>query len=269
MTRAMHDRLDMVVQADWLDFVRSLPGDSVDLVATDPAYPSMLKWQGIGTTARMGMGRAGSGADDIEGKFFPVMDARDLPDLAQEVYRVLKPGGHAYIMADDETERLLYEYAVTERVWPFYVSQGVVIPPYRRLVWAKRNAGMGYPFMRRYENVVFLFKGLTWNRDGLATQRRLTNVKGLPDVLTYSELRGKAAEFPTQKPVEMFEDFVRWSSQPGDIVLDPFCGSGTTAIAAKRLGRRFLTCDVWGRAIETANRRLADGVAAEQQRIAL
>ena len=265
--------LDEITRQDWLDFVRSLPAASVDLIATDPAYPSLMKWQGIGTTARMGMGRKGTTAADLENKFFPVMDALDLPDMMQEFYRVLKPGGHAYVMCNEETERDLYNYSVVEGVWDSYKVGGVVLPAYRKLVWVKRNAGMGYPFLHRYECVAFLFKGTMFNREGQAVKRRRLNVDGVPDVLTYSELRGDKAQFPTQKPDEMFEDFIAWSTQPGDIVLDPFCGSGTTARAAKRLGRHFLTCDIWDRAIEVATRRVGEVefgevVAMQQRRMA-
>lgn len=248
--------LNYVDNCDWLEYVNQIPTGSVDLIVTDPAYPSLFKWLGIGTTARMGMGKAGSGSDALDDKFFPVMDARDLPDMLQEFYRVLKPGGHAYIMSNEDTERDLWHYGVEEGVWPWYVSQGVQIPPCQRLVWVKRNAGMGYPFLRRYEFVTFFFKGTVMNRAGFWTKRKLTNKLGIPNVIEHQEIKGKAQLFPTQKPDVMAEDFIRWSSQPGDVVLDPFCGSGWTARAAKRLGRHFLTCDIWPRAIELARSRV-------------
>src|SRR5206468_10430657 len=63
--------------------------------------------------------------------------------------------------------------------------------------------------------------------------------------------------YPTQKPEALLTRIVRASSDPDDLVLDLFCGSGTTGAVAKRLGRRFLLVDENPQAIEIARRRLA------------
>lgn len=63
--------------------------------------------------------------------------------------------------------------------------------------------------------------------------------------------------WPTQKPEALLERIVRASSKPGDLVLDPFCGSGTALVVAHRLGRRFVGIDAAPLAIDTAKRRLA------------
>jgi site-specific DNA-methyltransferase (adenine-specific) len=61
---------------------------------------------------------------------------------------------------------------------------------------------------------------------------------------------------PTQKPVAMMEHILRVSTRPGALVLDPFAGSGTTAIAAQRLGRRFIACDMNEEYVQIARLRL-------------
>ncbi len=63
--------------------------------------------------------------------------------------------------------------------------------------------------------------------------------------------------YPTQKPVRLLERIVAASSRPGDLVLDPFAGSGTTGVAAARLGRRWLLVDRNPEAVEIARARLA------------
>jgi len=63
--------------------------------------------------------------------------------------------------------------------------------------------------------------------------------------------------YPTQKPVRLLERIVAASSRPGDLVLDPYAGSGTTGVAAARLGRRWLLVDRNPAAVEIARRRLA------------
>ena len=63
-------------------------------------------------------------------------------------------------------------------------------------------------------------------------------------------------EYPTQKPIELLEIIIKASSHPGDTVLDFFCGSGTTMIAAERLGRRWIGIDQSPEAIACVKRRM-------------
>jgi hypothetical protein len=71
--------------------------------------------------------------------------------------------------------------------------------------------------------------------------------------------------YPTQKPEVLLERIIRASSNPGDLVLDCFSGSGTTAVAAQRLGRRWLCCDINKGAIQTTTKRI-QSVIVEQLR---
>ena len=62
--------------------------------------------------------------------------------------------------------------------------------------------------------------------------------------------------YPTQKPLALYERIIKASSNPGDIVLDPFCGCATTLIAAERLGRQWVGIDIWDKAYEVIIQRL-------------
>ncbi len=77
-----------------------------------------------------------------------------------------------------------------------------------------------------------------------------------PAMVANTPLRTETTGYPTQKPLKLLERIVRASSAPGALVVDPFCGSGTTLVAAARLGRAFAGCDVGELAIETASGRL-------------
>jgi len=70
--------------------------------------------------------------------------------------------------------------------------------------------------------------------------------------------------YPTQKPEALLERVIRASSNEGDLVLDPFCGSGTTLAVAHRLGRRWIGIDVSPLAVQLARRRLGDSAGADQ-----
>lgn len=77
-------------------------------------------------------------------------------------------------------------------------------------------------------------------------------VRGMTKRLTGSEW----ADYPTQKPEALLERIIKASSNEGDLVLDCFCGSGTTAAVAEKLGRRWIACDLGRFAIHTARKRL-------------
>ena len=71
-----------------------------------------------------------------------------------------------------------------------------------------------------------------------------------------ARLHGERTGYPTQKPQGLLQRIIQASTNPGDLVIDLFCGSGTTAAAASQLGRRFITCDATMRAVNTTHERL-------------
>jgi site-specific DNA-methyltransferase (adenine-specific) len=87
----------------------------------------------------------------------------------------------------------------------------------------------------------------------------LTDVWEIPFLSTVSRER---TGYPSQKPEALLERLVRASSNPGDVVADFFCGSGTTLAVAKRLGRHYLGCDSSADAIRIAQERLGDEAPA-------
>jgi site-specific DNA-methyltransferase (adenine-specific) len=92
----------------------------------------------------------------------------------------------------------------------------------------------------------------------------------LPAMTANTPLRREATGYPTQKPLGLLERVVRASSRPGAVVADLMCGSGTTLVAAARLGRRFVGGDQSPVAIDVASRRLSgEGIACASSTVAL
>jgi site-specific DNA-methyltransferase (adenine-specific) len=93
-----------------------------------------------------------------------------------------------------------------------------------------------------------------------------------PGVTTFlSQIKGKilssiirvkkeyySYQHPTQKPVELMKQLIRLTTKEGDLVLDPFCGSGTTAIACLELGRRYICIEKDDEYYEVAKNRISD-----------
>jgi DNA modification methylase len=127
------------------------------------------------------------------------------------------------------------------------------------VVWAKTNAGMG-SFYRSQHELVFVFKageGRHINNFGLGQHgRSRSNVWTYAGANTFRAGRMEDLEtHPTVKPVAMVADAIRDCSGRGDIVLDPFLGSGTTILAAERVGRRGYGIEIDPLYVDAAIRR--------------
>lgn len=128
------------------------------------------------------------------------------------------------------------------------------VPPYRGRSWAYSRENM----------IAFAREGrLVYARSGMPRYKRyLDEMPGvaLQDLWTdIPPLTGRAAErlgYPTQKPMALLERIIEASSNPGDVVLDPFCGCGTAVAAAEKLGRSWIGVDITHLAIGLISNRL-------------
>ncbi len=87
-------------------------------------------------------------------------------------------------------------------------------------------------------------QGVGKERDNWVPNPKGAKPKDVFDIPTTCNGMGESTPHPTQKPEEMIRKFVLASSQPGDLVIDPFSGSGTTLVVAEQLDRRWLGCDL-------------------------
>lgn len=142
----------------------------------------------------------------------------------------VRPGGVMYVCID----------------WGHYgellqATHRILGQPKNLIVWAKDNAGMGSFYRSQHELIpVFVAPGASpTNNFKLGTHRYRTNVWQYPGVNTLGADRDATlAMHPTVKPVALVSDAIRDCSHRGEIILDPFGGSGTTMIAAQKTGRR-------------------------------
>jgi site-specific DNA-methyltransferase (adenine-specific) len=88
-----------------------------------------------------------------------------------------------------------------------------------------------------------------------------------PAMVANTPLRRETTGYPTQKPLALLDRIVRASSHEGGRVVDPFCGSGTTLLAAARLGRSFTGCDIGELAVETTAQRLRSESVVFEERV--
>ncbi len=127
---------------------------------------------------------------------------------------------------------------------------------------ANRGWALSYENLERLwnEGRILLKADGTPRLDGMKVYLDETEGKRATDLWTDISRVGNTSDerldYPTQKPEALLERIINASSNPDDLVLDCFCGSGTTAAVAERLGRRWITCDLGRFAIHTARKRL-------------
>lgn len=126
-------------------------------------------------------------------------------------------------------------------------------------IWNKQTAGMGSFYRSKYEAVAICKFGKNPHINNVqlgATGRYRTNVWDYPGVAGFRKGRAEdLAAHPTCKPVALFADIIRDASHHGDVVLDPFCGSGTTILAAERTDRRARAIEIDPIYVDVAIRR--------------
>jgi len=214
-------------QQDAVDWLRSLPDASVDLIVTDPPYESLEKHRRIGTTTRLKNSKASSNV------WFQIFPNDRFEDLFVECYRVLKNHRHFYLFCDAETMFVVKPIAELAgfRFW-------------KPIIWDKEKIGMGYHYRSRYEMILFFEKG-----------KRKLNDLSIADVIQYPRIfRG----YPTEKPVPVSEILIRQSTQPGECIVDPFMGSGSVGLAALQQNRDFLGNDICAEAVGISQTRMND-----------
>ena len=214
---------------DCIDFLRGMPDASVDLIVTDPAY------SGMNRHLKFGHGRIVGhyGKPDNERWFHEFSDDTETYAVfLRECHRVLRQDRHIYIMFDSFSM-----LSLGALVRECFEVKGVV-------VWDKVHLGMGHYFRRRHEQIVFASKG-----------KRKVSRRDVPDVWAIPRIH--RAAYPTQKPVKLFELMVQASAEPGFLVCDPFCGSGSSGVAAVRGGCDFIGADIDPRAVQLSRERLA------------
>lgn len=201
-----------------------------------------------------------------------------------ELRRVLKPTGSIYLHCDPTASHYLKMLMdavfgtanfLNEVVW-YYRGAGVPKQARARrhdiLLWYAKKEGKQYfnpdPIRRPYaEATVERFKHYIGNVRGdrdFGIQELHPLGKHPDDVITHIQPIAPSAKarlrYPTQKPEELLEYIIQSTSKPGDTVLDPFCGCGTTIAVAQKLNRHWIGIDITHLAITLIKHRFGDDV---------
>jgi len=244
-----HSRL---VCADQRDFLRSLPDDSVDCVWTDPPY----FLSNDGSTCVAGKRRKVNKGEWDRSQGLQEDHEFNLQWLA-ECRRVLKPTGtlwvsgttHIYLSVGMALMQLGFRI-LNDIVWekpnpPPNLGCRCFTHSTEMILWASKSA------KGSADRYVFNYDDMKQRNDG----RQMKNVWRLPAPGADEKRHGR---HPTQKPLALIERCIAASTLPGQIVLDPFTGSGSTGVASLKLGRQFIGCELTAEYAQRAAARLGE-----------
>src|SRR5438045_5929458 len=244
-----------IVIGDCVAEMSKLPAGSVDLVFADPPYNLQLK----GDLKRPDESHVDAVDDDWD-KFSSFSAYDDFTRAwLMAARRVMKPSATLWVIGSYHN---IFRVGAILQDLGFWVLNDVVwrktnpMPNFRgrrftnaheTMIWAAREAGA---------------KGYTFNYEALKAGNEDIQVRSdwtLPMCTGEERLKGADGKklHPTQKPEALLARVILSSSRPDDLVLDPFCGTGTTGAVAKRLGRRFVGCEREVKYAKAADKRIA------------
>ncbi len=229
--------LNTVLGGDCIEVMNGLPEGSVDLIFADPPYNLQLR----GDLHRPDNSQVDA-VDDAWDQFasFEVYD-RFTRDWLKAARRLLKPNGAIWVIGSYHN---IFRVGAALQDAGFWILNDVVwrksnpMPNFRgkrltnaheTLIWASRDEAAKYTF--NYEALKSLNEGIQMRSDWV-----------LPICTGHERLKDEQGEkaHPTQKPESLLHRVLLGTTNPGDVVLDPFFGTGTTGAVAKMLGREFI-----------------------------
>ncbi|MFI0398423.1 MAG: DNA-methyltransferase [Thiolinea sp.] len=283
----LNSNINEAIHGDCLDVMKDMADKSVDLIYLDPPFFTKRK-HSLSSRDRS----SHYSFDDLWACHKTYADF--MFSRLFEARRILKDSGSIFIHCDKSANHLLRligedifgeENFLSEIIWSYKRwsnSANNLTPNHQNILFFSKSED--YKF-----NKIFTDYSETTNIDQILQKRSRDQhnksiyareedgslissdeKKGVPlaDVWEIPFLNPKAKErtgYPTQKPILLLERIIEIATDEGDIVLDPFCGSGTTLVAAKMKGRRFIGIDSSIEAIELSKSRLKFPVKTESE----
>jgi len=237
-----------IYQGDCLDVMKALADKSVDMIFTDPPYGHnnnngdlISKWEAV-------LGRS---------DYVPERDNRPIANDGKEANEIFKA-------CLPEFKRILGDNGCCccccccggggpdpmFARWSLYLDE--ILNFKQMIVWDKGPMGMGWHYRRSYETVLVAFKGqkCRWFTD----RKDIENI--IRPGMNINKIIPSIEQHPTEKPVGLSTHFIQLHSQEGDIVFDPFMGSGTTGVACVRMGRKFIGIEIEEKYVSIAKKRI-------------
>ena len=228
--------IDKVYWEDCLEGMKRIDDNSVNVIIADPPYE---------TSNTVFTENLSDLKKNNTTKFLKSAKWKFDLEWFNEIPRILKPGGAWYVFMNDEGFSHLLDLA-TE----------IGLKPMRRLIWCKTNSMPSIPrknYRSSTETLLYGIKGSKVGYFGASNQQEIKSYFEHPIV------GGKErTKHPTQKPLKLIELYIKISCPPDGVALDPFMGSGTTAIACLETNRHYIGFENNDNYFNIANKRIEE-----------
>jgi site-specific DNA-methyltransferase (adenine-specific)/modification methylase len=225
----------VLINGDCFEKMKDIPDNSIDLILCDPPY-NLANY----STGNMKFDWRAEINNNVA-----KWDEKPLNpfDLVDEFKRIISPKGNIFIFCS---------YNLLGKFHEAFDSE---FDTFQFMVWHKTNPVPNIrksSFLNSCELIVCLWnKGHTWN---FSKQNEMHNFIEAPICMGTERL--KNPKHPTQKPVKILKHIINIASNPDDVVLDMFMGVGSTGVAAKMLGRKFIGIEIEKEYFNAAKKRI-------------
>jgi modification methylase len=261
----LNDALDRVIEGDCIKSMNALPEGCADLIFADPPYNLQLQ----GDLHRPDQSKV----DAVDDKWDQFSSFADYDKFTREwltaARRVLKPNGALWVIGSYHN---IFRVGATLQDLGFWIMNDVIwrktnpMPNFRgkrftnaheTMIWATRD--------QKQKSYTFNYEAMKALNDDLQMRSDWT----LPICSGGERLKDDKGDkaHSTQKPESLLHRVILSSSKPGDVILDPFFGSGTTGAVARRLGRHFIGLEREAKYASVARRRIASIEPADKEAI--
>jgi site-specific DNA-methyltransferase (adenine-specific) len=224
-------KLGQLFNGDCLEVLKDIPDNSIDMIMTDPPYGHNNNNGDLISNRERALGRK---RKEEQEEVRPIAnDGEEANDLFKkcltEFYRVLVPGGCCCCCCGGGPDPQFAR-------WSLWMDE--VFEFKQMVVWDKGPMGMGWHYRRSYEVVLVAQKSgasCKW----YDTTSRIENI-----IRDIGKIIPSKKDHPTPKPVALMAHFIKLHSQRGEVVLDPFCGGGSTLVACEQLGRKWIGIEI-------------------------
>ena len=214
--------------------MNNIPNESIDMILTDPPYKIITGGNNNGINSVRPKGILSENSN-----LFQYQNQIKISEWIPKLYRVAKNQSHIYIFTNViNLKDMLVE------------SEKVGFQLHNVLCWEKNNCTPSQYYMKNCEYVLFLRKGKA---------KYINNIGNSKTVHKFNNIIGDKRH-PTEKPVDLLEFYINNSSYQGDIILDPFMGSGTTGVACKNTNRKFIGIELDDTYFNVAKQRIENTI---------
>ena len=273
---------NIIYCGDCLTKLKDIPSESIDLIYIDPPFSSNRNYVAFWNEQEK---------RHFEDRFENVRAYLNyMKPRVEQLYRALKPTGSFYYHCDwhashyikvmlDRDDLFSYDNFLSEVVWHYrrWPSKSMTYQRFHdTILFYAKNKGQ-HIFNTIYQDIAeitqkihkgkkqqaLVIDGHRWSKDS----EEIAKNTPIGDAWYISTIAGNARErlgYPTQKPLALLDRIIKASSKDGDIVLDAFCGCGTTLVAAQREKRKWIGIDISPTACRVMAKRLEDGCGIKE-----